>query len=340
MINPQLEKRFADCTELTDAWKSYLEFYNKAVKETGDITPEIEAKFMECKGTIAMLHDSFMESLKDDRDVGQNMLAIVNRSITLKHVRHFGQADKKKIEIEWHECYLQLSEIVSVLGEQREKLLKVSKTQERIEGLKETLHVGTHNFFVSVWFRLGVIVAVIAGLYIFVPWNDLRDQGTPGKWFQGVLDFGRDELSLWDAPFGSIERFNSRFMGDKAPGGYTISMDNMPSEQNFNNLLQWLDVSGQNGRDFLASREGFQSRNFVFTESNQTRTVNAGAYFWYSRARASDFEKAFRAAEQNIPPHPGTTQANVVRVHNVLIVLAGGTPDARRKVADEVFVIK
>ncbi len=339
MINPDLEKRYADCTELSAAWKDYLEFYNKAVKEDGELTPELEAKFMECKGTIAMLHDSLMESLKEDRDIGQNMLAIVNRSITLKHVRRLGQADKKKIEIEWHECYLQLNETVSVLAEQREKLAKVSKFQERMGKLSESAHVGTHNFFTSLWFRLIVIGAIIAALVIFVPWSTLRDYGTPGKWYQAVLDFSRDELGLIDAPYGSIERFANKHMAATAPEGISISMDDLPAESNFTNRLRFLDVLGQNGADFLASREGYHQRKFNLNINQRQNTVNVAAFFWYPTSRAENFENALKTAQfdQAVQNQITQNQVRVLRVHNVIVVMWGGVPEARERIAKEVF---
>ncbi len=337
MINPALEKRYADCTELIQVWKQYQDFFNKAVKEDSELPPELEAKFMECKGTIAMLHDSLMESLKEDRDIGQNMLSIVNRSITLKHVRRLGQADKKKIEIEWHECYLQLNETVSVLGEQREKLAKVSKFQERMGKMSESAHVGTHNFFSSLLFRVIIAAVVIAGLVIFVPWNDLRDYGTPGRWYQAVLDFGRDELGIIEAPFGSMDRFGNRFMDQQAPAGITIAMPDETSEQAFRNRVQFVNISGQNGDEYLGTRQDFRQRTFNTTSGGQPVPVNAGAFYWYERSRAEIFEREFRLLADGEPADPRAQQIEVARVHNVLVVLVGGTPDARRRVREEVF---
>ena len=117
MINPVLDRRYNDCSTLAEAWKSYLDFFTKVVKQGADITPEMEQTFMETKAQIAMMHDSLMEAITRDANIGQNMMSIVNRSITLRHVRRLGGADQKKIEIEWHECFLLLNETLSALGE-------------------------------------------------------------------------------------------------------------------------------------------------------------------------------------------------------------------------------
>src|SRR5690606_13071397 len=155
MINPDLERRYADCSELVDAWKAYLDHYTKYVRNPeAVITPELEQKFMDVKARIAMLHDSFMEALRQDQNIGQNMLSIVNRSITLRHLRKLGQADQKKVEIEWHECYLLLNMTVSTIAEERERLAEINEVTWKIQKVRERIWLNIVAFFKSIYFKI------------------------------------------------------------------------------------------------------------------------------------------------------------------------------------------
>lgn len=198
MINPVLERRYADCTTLSDAWKSYLDFFTKVVKQGVDITPEMEAAFMETKAQVAMMHDSLMEAISRDANIGQNMMSIVNRSITLRHVRRLGNADQKKIEIEWHECYLLVNETLSALGEERERLAGIKEFDVKMQKFKTGVVAQITGFFRSVWFKLILAILIIGGTVwsgLHFGWSD-RFKETPivGKALT-ALDKWYDELA-------------------------------------------------------------------------------------------------------------------------------------------------
>ena len=82
MIDPVIERKYSDCKELIALWKTFHEFFKLGVRGQ-DITQDKEAKFLEIKSRIAMLHDSFLESLDHDQNIGQNIINIVTRCITL-----------------------------------------------------------------------------------------------------------------------------------------------------------------------------------------------------------------------------------------------------------------
>jgi hypothetical protein len=70
---------------LVEAWRSFLEFYHIAVKSPRKTsTPRMNRGFLNSKARVAMLHDSFMDSLTRERTTGANMLGLINRSITLR----------------------------------------------------------------------------------------------------------------------------------------------------------------------------------------------------------------------------------------------------------------
>lgn len=198
MINPVLERRYADCTQLSEAWKSYLDYFTKVVKQGAEISPEMEAAFMEIKAQVAMLHDSLMESITRDANIGQNMMSIINRSITLRHVRRLGNADQKKIEIEWHECFLLLNETISALGEERDRLAGIKEFDVRMQKLKSGVVGSITGFFGSIWFKLILTVLILGGALwsgLHFGWSDkLEEVPIIGKSLT-ALDQWYDEMA-------------------------------------------------------------------------------------------------------------------------------------------------
>ncbi len=181
MIDPDLERRTSDCTELMEAWRELIDMINRGIKSPEAITPQSEQAFLAIKARIAMLHDSFMDSLKHDKNVGTNMLEIVNRSITLRIVSRNSEAEAKKLEQEWHECFLLLNETISTLNEERTRLSEINEFTHGLKKAQERFMVNLKAFFNSIYFKGGVTIAVIAFIVWGVPalgiyqWDDLRE---------------------------------------------------------------------------------------------------------------------------------------------------------------------
>ncbi len=195
MIDHDLDRRLSDCQELLHLWHNFHKYFALAVKGGDLITHEREAEFLNLKSRIAMLHDSLMATLKHDQAIGQHVLSLVERSITLKHIHKLSIAEIKKMEIEWHEAYLLLSETVASMEERREELEKINPTTFKMNRIKNN----TKNFIVntvsSLWFKvLCVLLAIPIGIIIlnaFVPIRPLfmRYGATRSVWygFEGVL---------------------------------------------------------------------------------------------------------------------------------------------------------
>ncbi|MBN1903282.1 hypothetical protein JW926_18325 [Candidatus Sumerlaeota bacterium] len=169
MIDPDIERRYADCKELLDLWHRFHGYFGLAIK--GDlklITHEREAEFLNLKSRIAMLHDSFMESLKHDAEIGQHILTIIERSITLKHLSKVSLAEVKKMEIEWHESYLLLSETVASIEEKRQVLANVNPTKYKIDRFKSALTLNLKAFVGGIFFKLLLIVIAIPIILVVV----------------------------------------------------------------------------------------------------------------------------------------------------------------------------
>jgi len=210
MIDQVLERRLADCKELIALWRTFHDFFSSGVKGE-DLSHDKEVQFLDIKSRIAMLHDSFMESLIHDHSVGQTILDIVTRSITLRHLNRLSPADVKKMEIEWHESYLLLNENIGSLDEKRQSLANINATQFHLSNFRKKVLQGFKSFFGSFYFKLavfvGAILFVIFGLPAFgiFEWSTLRNYKiTKGAYVNAA--------ALWrslrpDFPYPAVEDF-------------------------------------------------------------------------------------------------------------------------------------
>ena len=158
MIDPVLERRAADCKELLQLWNTFHKYFALAVKGENLITHEREAEFLYLKSRIAMLHDSFMAALRHDQDIGQYVLSVIERSITLKHINRLSVAEINKMQIEWHESYLLLSEIAASLEEQMETVSKINPTTYKLNKIKANVIANVKSFFTSTYFKVTLVV--------------------------------------------------------------------------------------------------------------------------------------------------------------------------------------
>ncbi len=200
MIDPDVERRTADCTELMDIWRQFLDLVNKALKPPQSINPQMEQQFIQIKARIAMLHDSFMESLKHDKSVGTNMIEIVNRAITLRLVQKMGESEQKKMEVEWHEVFLLLNETVSTLNEERLRLKEVNEIVHNLKRLQEALMVRLKAFLSSIYFKIGAVLTVLIFIIWGIPalgiydYDDLRDVDSLKPALASTFKFTRTTL--------------------------------------------------------------------------------------------------------------------------------------------------
>jgi hypothetical protein len=167
MIDPLTERRHADVRELMDLWSRYIEFFKVAVGQNEPITAEREHEFISVKSRIAMLHDVFMDCLQHDQNIGQNVLSIVTRSITLKHVRRMSTAEVKKIELEWHESYLLLNETIGTIEETRRKFASVTQGEFYRQMYRKKTTTVIKQFLSSWVFKSMVVFTVL----LFAAWG-------------------------------------------------------------------------------------------------------------------------------------------------------------------------
>lgn len=185
MIDPAVERQYADCKELLQFWRTFHEYFTIGVKGE-NLTHENEESFLELKSKIAMLHDSFMEALSHDQNIGQEVLNIITRAITLKHLNRQSAADIKKMEIEWHESYLLLNDTIGALEDKRSELSKVSEAHFRAGKAAGVARQRASNFFGSFYLKAAVILTVVLGSTVGVQLSGVYDYNDLGK--VGVLE--------------------------------------------------------------------------------------------------------------------------------------------------------
>lgn len=195
MIDPQLERSYKDCSELLDLWKKFHEKMIAAGKGQAP-SPELEIEFMNLKSRIAMIHDSFMTVLIADQNIGQSILTIVSRAITLQHLVRMSVAELKKMEIEWHQSFLLLQETIGNLEEKREELANISEAAFKADKAKTVMKQRVDRVLKSNTFIGAVIfVALLFGtvgvhvLGIF-EWTNLRNYGPTRAAFYYTYDYG------------------------------------------------------------------------------------------------------------------------------------------------------
>lgn len=185
MIDPELERALNDNRQLLTLWEQFNLFFTAAVKGEG-LTHERELQFLELKSKIAMLHDSLMGQVGEERGyaaMAQNMLENVIRAISLKHINKMGPADIKKMEIEWHETYLLVNEIIGNLEEKEAATAKISKTHwQWMQLQKKLLRTGgdiVHNNNLKLALIAAAVIFALVGLPMMgvFSYGALRDIG-------------------------------------------------------------------------------------------------------------------------------------------------------------------
>lgn len=187
MQDPALERRLEEIQELHQRWSQFHDFFNMALKG-GKATPQAEVKFLDIKTRIAMLHDSLMQSLTHDQKVGQNVMQIIGACIMLRRIPQLSNTEIQKLEFDWNECYLLMTETIANLEEERERIAGISERSYKMKKSQERLLANINNFFVGPYFKALIIV----GSFLFVVF------GVP---FFGIYKYSKLKEDLpWTAP--------------------------------------------------------------------------------------------------------------------------------------------
>jgi len=311
MIDPALERRYADCTELVDAWKAFLELTSVAMKTPQNINPQLEQQFLAAKARVAMLHDSFMDSLKTDRQTGANMLGLVNRSITLGHISRMGTADHKKTEIEWHEVYLLLSDTLASLETDRQKLAQTSAFSHALKRTTDKILSAILTFLRSTAFKVILVLAVIIGAFssVFLFEDELRQKDWSAKHYAKLLKFQRETLNM-DVPYSNLGEFTTLAFGDGAtPDGITAIDIGQQTKDAIALIVQ--RFAGENSAK-LIREVATESEHRQFTTNVRTPQTNIFLLYFFFTSEAINFENTFKSENKQDSIIVMERKANVV----------------------------
>jgi len=312
MINPDLERRYADCSTLVEEWGSFLDLVNRGMKQPDTVTPQLEQQFLAVKARIAMLHDSLMESLKSDKATGNKMLEIVNRSITLKALRKVSEPEQKKTESEWHECFLLLNETVVGLNEERARLANINEFAHKMGKAKESLFAFIGKLVTSALFKIaaGLVILLVvligvqlAGIYNY---DNLRDVRSLSAVVRPYLNVTR-AMGLGTA-FYEVGDVSARL---KAPDGLQVrqNVGDFNKERAADIFASFNLFNNSKLGDLLKGAQGYD--RLTFTRGDGTGAPCDVYVFWYRKS--ADARTAAREAKVKVPDRVAVeNRSNVV----------------------------
>lgn len=325
MEDPALNRSIEETRELQTRWAQFNDFLKMAAKgDPSMATPEAESKFLELKTRIAMLHDGFMSHVKHDHKIAQQVLVIIGQCIMLRRVPGMSQAELQKIELDWNEAYLLMTETITNMEEERERLALVDPRAYQIQKAKEAALGVMHAVFMNLWFRLVFFMIVIP---VFVAW------GVPAL---GIYNWRRlkydvpptARLVLWVEKTFREKGFDVAFetMGDMAPQpmGDTEERESKPayesqlgSESLQNNLVDIGFGEAEIGIADNIFRKRLEFRSEV-QQIKRTRRLMLAFYILFETP--ADARRFVELRRKSIESWDAATQAKLANAVNVFQV--------------------
>ena len=304
MIKPEMERRYADCVELVEQWQAFRDILARCQENPDIIDPELEQEFLGIKARIAMLHDSFMDSLKTDRKTGNSMIDLVNRAITLRHHVKTSPVELEKMKSEWHEVFMLLKETVTNLADERERLANTNEFVHHSKQAVARLSANSRSFLSSVYFKLiagaAVLLFVIWGVPAFgiYDWDDLREDAPFMRpVIQNYTMFTREVVGL-SAPYYSLSDFTDKLLHDDTPPGIReqnrVSGDinrDQARQQLLPRLRLWGDDAERSRFEDLWDRAGEYDVVRYVSDNGQTGHL---FLLWYRKREDADSFIAMR----------------------------------------------
>ena len=186
MEDPILNRSLEESKELHARWSQFRDFVMMAVRQR-KVTAQAEMKFLELKCRIAMLHDGFMERLEHEQKTGQNIMSILADCILLNRCAQYSDAERQKFEFDWNECFLLITEQISTLESEKERLAGINERAFKAARRKEVIVATIQNFFRSGLFK-GILITFAI---VMVVW------GIPAL---GIYDYRNFYKMSWSRP--------------------------------------------------------------------------------------------------------------------------------------------
>lgn len=172
MIDPEVEYRIKMLKELMPIWLRFYKILSVAFHPE-DITPEHEESFQEIKLIVAERHEAFMKIITHDFHIGQSILLLVKRTISLNEFIQLSPVEINKMSIEWHDANILLNETLGTLEHRQQELAAINASQYKAEQAKKKFIKTVRNFLSSQLFKYLVISIVmgVVGFVIYLNWD-------------------------------------------------------------------------------------------------------------------------------------------------------------------------
>lgn len=345
MEDPILNRSIEETKELAARWSQFHDFFRMGVKGE-NLTPQAEMKFLEVKMRVAMLHGSFMKSVKHDQKVAQNIISVMAACILLKRLKGMNATELQKLEYEWNEAYLLISDTISHLEEEREALLPVSErvhklNQMRVGATKTTLKFLKNPIFITVF-----VLATLSSVLIGAPVLGFYDITHTKKDFPFTRRFYNPTMNALrkyfpEIPFTDMEEFpvvNHAF-AQADPSQRAVLFSRVGEE-----AIRELTNRGFALEDVPAIFEIYQRRRThetkVFFAPGDKRIIEHRLLFENAEDARKILELRKANMENNLSQEEAyNINANVTfcRRANMIILLELSTPDYRATYAREKF---
>jgi hypothetical protein len=232
MHDPLLDQRLEHCRQLLKLWQNFHLFLGECAKHDRQFSPQEEANFLKVKSQIAILYDSFFESLGEaNREMiatAQSIITVVENCILLRQVHRMSPAERKKMEIEWHEAYLLINATIGTLEEEQTKLAAVSHSKHSRDVMIHRMYITTksivkdkrlHNALIALAIIAAFVVLPMAG--VWNPYQVLARFKPTEKLYLGGKQFLRSTI-MPNLEFETWEEYKNYYPVEKVADGYVI----------------------------------------------------------------------------------------------------------------------
>ncbi len=349
MIDPVVERQYSDTKELMSHWNTFHQFFNLGVKGE-NITPEKENQFLDLKSRIAMLHDSFMDALTSNQNVGQDVLSVITRAITLKGVNRLSTADTKKLETEWHDVYLLLNDTIAVLEQKRQDLDAINESQFRAKRAAGLANQKVRKFLGSFYFKLSAIIVALLfvtigiqtlGFYDYDNIGQMSGLTTPYNWGKAAVRIVKPD-SPWPSIQSMYRKPHSGWPAGLSEPEVDTDLDKDGAARKLAQLTAPAGIGQQFGTILQSALEfkyeestkqhgdGVEIYTFRFANADQSRELDK---LW------KDTRKGYANRPQNnrTPTPPVIDRLEMAPSVNIVTIVYSQNPETAVKMMEDVF---
>lgn len=184
MIDRQLESRIEDVKNLIRIWHRFYRTLAMGF-DPESITPDREREFLEIKTTVAEKHEAFMSVIEHDHHIGQSILDMIKRTISLAEFGRLSAIEINKISIEWHDANILLHETLGSLEYRREKAANVNPMEEFFKKMKGGASEGAKSAGKVVKWLLILGILGAAGWAVWFYWDTIVEW----PFVKGIIDW-------------------------------------------------------------------------------------------------------------------------------------------------------